>query len=92
MVVFIFSKEAKKTLQKLPIEVQERVQQKLFFFKNHPDIFSEAKPIHGRRPVTHRIRVGNYRLTLELSTAYPQYVHLIVFRIADIGHRKDIYS
>lgn len=92
MVVFIFSKESKKILQKLPLDVQKRIQQKLFFFKDHPDIFSEAKPMHGVKPVTHRIRVSNYRLMLELSTEYPEYRDAVVFRVADVGHRKDIYS
>ncbi|MCX6734183.1 MAG: hypothetical protein NTX63_05255 [Candidatus Peregrinibacteria bacterium] len=92
MVVFIFSKEAKKSIMDLPVEVQERIQQKLFLLKSHSDIFSILKPIHERKPVTHRLRVGNYRLVLELSLSYPQYSHATVFRVADIGHRKDIYS
>lgn len=92
MVVFIFSIGAKESLMDLPIEVRERIQQKLFLLKDHPDIFSILKPIHGCKPVTHRLRVGNYRLVLELSSAYLQYAHATVFRVADVGHRKDIYS
>ncbi len=89
MPIFIVSNKAKKSLEILPHEVQERILDKLRELKNHPDIFSALKLLKNMGSPTYRLRVGNYRLLL--CRAFSD-ASEIIFDITKIGHRKDIYS
>lgn len=89
MVYFIFTKTSEKDFKKLPINIQKRIVAKLKEIKTHPDIFSILKTIFEFEPATHRIRIGNYRLILELKS---QEKSNLKFRILKIGHRKEIYK
>ncbi|MBI2415987.1 MAG: hypothetical protein HYV33_05010 [Candidatus Kerfeldbacteria bacterium] len=89
MVIFVFSKFAEKRLRKLGRSEQDRVITKLQEFKSHPDIFSILKPLHNFEPASHRLRIGNYRLILQLTKASSQQVE---FFVLDVGHRRDIYQ
>jgi len=88
MVSFILSKFAEKRFSKLPKNLQERFILKLKELKEHDDIFSLLKVLRDFEPATHRLRIGNYRLILELKkqTKTP-----VDFFVLDVGHRKDIY-
>lgn len=88
MPVFIISNKAKKSLEMLPRDAQERILDKLRELKNHPDIFSTLKSLKNMKPLTHRLRVGNYRLLMARSYSDTSE---IVFDITQIGHRKNIY-
>ena len=88
MITFCFTKQAERIFLKLPKSIQERCLEKLRELKTHPDIFSVLKQLTGVPPASHRMRIGNYRLILELRTHAKQSVK---FWILDVGHRKDIY-
>lgn len=88
MVVFIFTKQAKKAFLKLPKAIQERIISKLKELKNHNDILSALKRLSDFEPATHRLRIGAYRIILELKE---QKENQFEFWILDAAHRKDIY-
>ena len=88
MVVFVFSKFADKRLKKLARSEQDRIIIKLQELKQHPDVLSILKPLHNFEPATHRLRVGNYRLILQLIQTSS---HQEEFIVLDVGHRRDIY-
>lgn len=88
MISFAFTKFAEKRFLKLPKSTRERVVNKLKELKNHDDIFGILKTLYDFEPATHRLRIGNFRLILELKKHEKS---VIEFLILDIGHRKDIY-
>ncbi len=88
MVSFVFTKYAEKGFRKLPVSVQKRILDKLKLLKGHPDIFSVAKVLHDLKPATHRLRVGSYRLILELKE---QKKGQIIFWILKAEHRRNVY-
>ena len=89
MVTFIFTKQAAKAYERIPKTVKARVSEKLKELKTHDDIFSILKRLENFKPATHRLRIGNYRLILEL---WEQTDKNSIFWVLDIGHRKDIYK
>lgn len=68
--------------------VQKRILVKLKALKEHEDIFSVLKKLHHLEPATHRLRIGNYRLVLELGERKGESVKFLVL---DLGDRKDVY-
>lgn len=88
MNIFHFTIDGKKTLEKLPKEIQERVLNKMITIKKHPNIFSVIGALTDCAPATHKLRVGNYRaiLKLVLNSRTQNY-----FEVLEVGHRKDIY-
>lgn len=88
MVSFIFTKFAERKFLKLPNSTQRRIGEKLQELKGHEDIFSALKRLHHFEPATHRLRIGSYRLILELKT---QSKNTAAFWILDVGDRKEIY-
>ena len=88
MVTFIFTREAQKTFLQLPKTIQKRVVEKLEELKIHEDILSVLKRLTNFEPATHRLRVGMYRLILELKLHTE---NSFEFLVLDLGHRKDIY-
>lgn len=88
MVNFAFTNHGKKAFQRLPKTVQQRLMNKLIELKDHPDIFSVLKRLHQLEPATHRLRIGEYRLILQLEISNQDDSE---FLILDIGHRREIY-
>ena len=88
MNTFTFTKEAEKTFLKLPKTIQKRIFEKLKELKTHDDILSILKRLTNFEPATHRLRIGMYRLILELKC---QQKNDFEFWILDVGHRKDIH-
>lgn len=88
MVVFVFTKFAEKRLKKLGTSEQEHITKKLEELKFHSDVLSILKPLHHFEPATHRLRVGNYRLILQLEKSSGDRIEFLVL---DVGHRRDIY-
>ncbi len=88
MITFVFTKYAQKNFLKLSKTVQQRLIAKLKELKNHTDILSVLKRLSNFEPATHRLRIGDYRLIIELKE---QTEKDFEFWILDIGHRKDIY-
>lgn len=89
MVKFVFSNNAEKIFNKIPSKVQERIVKKIKELKTHPDILSCLKRLNHFEPATHRLRIGNYRLILELKT---QENENFKFLVLDFGDRKSIYK
>lgn len=89
MITFVFAKNAEKGLKKLPADVKERISNKLKELKSHNDIFSILRGLSNFEPATHRLRIGDYRLILQLIE---QDECNLEFLVLDIGHRKDIYG
>jgi mRNA-degrading endonuclease RelE of RelBE toxin-antitoxin system len=57
-----FTKSAEKDLGKLPKDIQKRIIKKLKFFAAQKDPLIFAKPLVDLPPMTHRFRVGDYRI------------------------------
>ncbi|MFA6475162.1 MAG: type II toxin-antitoxin system RelE/ParE family toxin [Patescibacteria group bacterium] len=89
MVTFVFSQWAEKRFKKLHVVQQSRIVSKLKQLKTHPDIISVLKPLHNFAPATHRLRVGDYRVILQLSHESFSTIKLIIL---DVGHRRDVYE
>lgn len=88
MVNFKSTIEFDKKFFKLPKTIQERIKNKLQTLKLHSDIFSVLKKLYDFPPATHRLRIGNYRLVLELIK---QEKDVVAFLMLDVDHRKDVY-
>lgn len=88
MVNFVFSNFAKKGFLALPSGVQSRLTEKLVVLKSHPDIFFVLRRLRNFAPATHRLRIGDYRLILQLMK---QEGDELKFLVLDVGDRKDIY-
>ncbi len=88
MVTFIFTKKAEKRFLDLPKSAQERILKKLREMKKNEDIFLVLKRLHHFEPATHRLRIGPYRLILELKEQTQKKTGLWIL---DVGDRKDIY-
>jgi len=89
MIKFIISREAKKSFIKLPEKIQKRILQKLGLLKEHSNIFSLTKKLVHLEPASHRLRIGSYRVILELK----QHTKTdIKFLILAIQHRKEVYK
>lgn len=89
MVTFVFSRFAQKKFSRLGSSIQERIIEKLKELKTHPEILSTLKPLHNFKPATHRLRVGDYRLILQLTSHINTNYEFLVL---DVGHRRDIYQ
>lgn len=88
MITFVFTKVGEKAFLKLSRQEQERIASKLRALKYHADILSVLKRLYDFAPATHRLRIGNYRLILELRNRQKDDFE---FWVLDVGHRKDIY-
>jgi len=88
MIKFIFTKQSKQIFETFQKDIQNRIKIKLNNLKTHPDIFSITRKLVNFKKATHRLRIGNYRLILELKADSDPNINFIVL---DIGHRKDIY-
>lgn len=89
MVSFTFTTQAEKIFKRLPKEAQQRILKKLKSYNEHQDILSVVRILYNFTPATHRLRIGNYRLILELRENTDK---LVSFTVLDVGHRKDIYK
>lgn len=82
---FFFTTWADKKFHKLPLEVQQRLRKKLKSYRDHPDFFDLLEPLVNHKQASHRLRVGNYRIILEI-------VDKDQLLVLDVGHRKNIYK
>ncbi len=82
---FIFTQLAAKKFNKLSPEIQARLQKKLISYREHPDFFNLLEPLIDFGKATHRLRVGDYRVILSITSEE-------TLSVLDIGHRKNIYK
>jgi mRNA interferase RelE/StbE len=79
-----FAHRAAKAFQKLPFDVQLRLQPKIEALKTEPRP-SGCEKLEGLKGA-YRIRVGDYRVVYEIYDATQTIL------IAHIGHRRDVYK
>jgi mRNA-degrading endonuclease RelE of RelBE toxin-antitoxin system len=95
MNLFYFGPQAVEHFLKVTPKTQRRILVKLKHLKEQKDIFSTLAPLKNMKPATHRLRVGSYRLILELKERGPKdrlpEGDGALFLIVDIGHRREIY-
>jgi mRNA interferase RelE/StbE len=82
MYEIIFSDKAKKQLEKLPGNIQERIGGFLERIKIRPHSF--VKKLVGTKYF--RGRVGDYRVILDIQSG------VLLIMVLEIGHRKNIYK
>jgi len=84
MYSIVFSPRGNKDLLKLPKNIQIRIAKKVTYFASQNDPITFAKPLVNLPPLTHRFRVGDYRIAF--------YVKEETIVIDRIEHRKEVYS
>ncbi len=85
--MFVFTKQAQKQLLKLDIRIQNQIKQKLLMLKINKPLFSQnVKNIANMHPITHRIRIGSYRLLLYFDANKKTYI------VLKLAHRKEVYK
>ena len=84
MLNVVFTPQGKKDLVKLPKDIQQRIIKKIKFFASVDNPLSFAKLLANLPPLTHRFRVGDYRIAFYLSEN--------MITIDRIEHRKEVYA
>ena len=64
---FEFSPSGEREFNKLPMELQKRIVEKIELWISSGNPLSFAKPLVNLPPVTHRFRVGKYRICFYLE-------------------------
>jgi mRNA interferase RelE/StbE len=83
--VFIM-KRAKRQLEKLPVQIQERIAEGVGKLGNNPDdVLLDVKSLTNDSEARYRLRVGNYRVK------YNRDDEIRIVEIVRVGHRKEIY-
>lgn len=78
----VFSKNAKKTIDKLPKDIKSRIRAALQRIKVRPYDFVDKLINHPH----FKLRVGDYRIILDI------YEEEILIFIIEVGHRQNIYK
>ncbi|MBT4123467.1 MAG: type II toxin-antitoxin system RelE/ParE family toxin [Candidatus Ruthia sp.] len=82
---FVFTNKAKKQFTKLDKQAQERIKDKLTLLKQDKNLLDQnLKSVINLLPVTHRIRVGSYRLLLSEDNNG--------FIVLKVAHRSQVYQ
>lgn len=89
MNTFVFTQFAQKRFTQLSPQTKTRIISKLQELKTHPEVLAVLKPLHNFKPATHRLRIGDFRLILQLTTHNAQQQEFLVLKV---GHRRDIYQ
>ena len=80
----VFTETAINSLEKISKINQKRIIKKLEWFLNTNNFVYFTKPLINRKPVTHRLRIGDYRVLV-------YFLKNTVF-VVNLGHRKNIYK
>lgn len=80
---FVFSRSAKKDLDKLDPTTKKRIAKKLQYFAGQDEILDYAKPLIDHTLGDYRFRIGQYRVIFDLDG------HKIL--VHKVRHRKDVY-
>ena len=79
-------KRAKRQLEKLPVQIQERIAEGIGKLGNNPDDISlDVKSLTNDSEARYRLRVGNYRVKYNRDDG------IRIVEIVRVGHRKEIY-
>ena len=77
----VFTKHAERDFEKLPQDIRERIDKKLFSLAKDP-LQPDTEKVDDD---TFRARVGNYRIIFRLEN------NNVVILVIRIRHRKDVY-
>jgi len=77
----LFMPIAEKQFKKLPFEIQERIIKVLERIKIRPEAFVEK--LVGE--LGYKLRVGNYRIFLDINQGK------LIILVLKVGHRKNVY-
>ena len=83
----IFTEAAAKTLVKLPPAIARRIVRKMQWFAAQEDPLSFAKPLKNANFGSHRFRVGEYRVLVDI-----QHKSISILFVLAVRHRKDAYG
>ena len=79
-------KRAKRQLEKLPVQIQERIAESVVKLGCNPDDVSlDVKSLTNDSEARYRLRVGNYRVKFNRED------EIRIVEIMRVGHRKEIY-
>lgn len=81
---FLFTKEAKKDIEKLDNIIKKRLYKKILEVAQAENIIPIARPLINAEAGTYRLRIGDYRLIFDLL----EEDKIIVLRVR---HRKEVY-
>ena len=82
---FVFTHKAEKQFGKLDRQTQDRIKDKLILLKQDNNLLNQnLKPVINLSPVTHRIRIGSYRLLLSEDKDG--------FIVLKVAHRRVVYK
>lgn len=85
--MFVFTKQAHKQFNQLDARIQNQIKQKLLILKQDPQLLQQnLKPIINMNPITHRVRIGAYRLLIHFD------VDLQVYVVIKVAHRQAVYK
>lgn len=75
----VIYKKAVKSLQKLPRDYQTRIHKVVQKLKENPFAL-DLKKLHQPQETSHRLRMGNYRLFLDIDTSSKQIIIVAIER------------
>ena len=85
--MFVFTKQAQKQFRKLDNRIQNQIREKLLILKQDLQLLSKnIKPLADMNPISHRLRIGSYRLLLSFDNAAQTYI------VLKVAHRKNVYK
>jgi mRNA-degrading endonuclease RelE of RelBE toxin-antitoxin system len=84
--MFVFTKYAEKQFNKLEIRIQNQIKNKLKILKKNKLLLNQnIKHLVNMSPITHRVRIGSYRLLLSFNEKK-------MYIVNKVAHRRDIYK
>lgn len=85
--MFVFTKHAAKQFEKLEPRIQNQIKAKLNILKQNTQQFKQnIKPLINMNPISHRVRIGSYRLLLSFDDNAQNYI------VLKVAHRKSVYK
>ncbi len=83
----VFAEPAVKSLTKLPPKLARRIVEKMQWFVAQEDPLSFAKPLKNSDFGSHRFRVGDYRILVDVKND-----RISILFVLAVKHRKDAYQ
>jgi mRNA-degrading endonuclease RelE of RelBE toxin-antitoxin system len=84
--MFVFTKQAQKQFNRLSLRIQVQIKDKLKILKNDDLLLAKnLKNIVNMLPITHRVRIGSYRLLLSYDENNDRYI------VNKVAHRREVY-
>ncbi len=82
---FVFTNKAKKQFNKLDIDTQTRIRNKLILIKADNTLLKQnIKQVINIENITHRLRIGSYRLLLNKDS--------FGYIVLKVSHRANAYK